>query len=363
MRFVRSVLRAIVIQALYWSGAFAWARRGLVRRRCVTVLLFHRVLTAEEQRHTNCLPAIVVSDGTFRGIMQYLRRYCEVVDLDTGMPRWKSESAKPRCAVTFDDGWIDNSSAALHIAQQYRIPFTIFICPGLMGARKPFWVEETVGLLRRLVRLRAGKRLPEALARSEIVQIWEQLSGPPERRLAEVIEHLKILTPVERNQMLGAFEAHLEYDGAPDSPVDRTMTWQDVERLRRAGVSFGLHTQTHQILTRISDAEVREELETSRAGFEEALGSECRLFAYPNGSCSHAVRLQVEAAGYRAAFTTAPLPWTAESDPLLIPRVNIWEKSAAGITGRFSRAALEYTLFWKPWRRLSKTAAPCAGGG
>ena len=70
----------------------------------------------------------------------------------------------------------------------------------------------------------------------------------------------------------------------------------------------------------------------------------------PHHAACHDVRRQVERAGYTAAFTTHAAPWTAGSDRLLIPRVNIWEGSAVGASGRFSRPMLEYTLFWKPWR-------------
>src|SRR4051794_36012195 len=94
---LRCIVRSILVQVLYWSGAISWARRRIAQRRCVTVLLFHRVLTAEEQQNTNCLAGIVVSDSTFGHIMQYLRRYCEVLNLGTGMPDWDSGGAKPRC--------------------------------------------------------------------------------------------------------------------------------------------------------------------------------------------------------------------------------------------------------------------------
>jgi peptidoglycan/xylan/chitin deacetylase (PgdA/CDA1 family) len=205
--------------------------------------------------------------------------------------------------------------------------------------------------------LHGGKHLPDALGRTTIGGRWKQLSGEMEERVETVIEYLKTLPPTERTQIVAEFEQHLEHAGTPVDTVDATMGWQDVHRLRRGGVTFGLHTQTHQILTHLSDRQVYEEIETSKRGLEKTLGCECGLFAYPNGSWSESVRRQVEVAGYTAAFTTHPAPWTADSDPLLIPRINIWEGSATGARGRFSRAALEYTLFWKPWRQIQQPAA------
>jgi peptidoglycan/xylan/chitin deacetylase (PgdA/CDA1 family) len=350
---VRSLLRSIFVQALYWSGATQWAKRRLMRRHSVIVLMFHRVLTAAEQEKSNCLAGIVVRDSTFAGIMQYLRRHCDLLDLSAGMPDWQARHSKLRCAVTFDDGWIDNAGAAFQIAEQFGIPFTIFVCPALIGVKNPFWAEHAIALLRRAEQLH-GK---QDLGQTVIGGRWKQLSGGLEERVETVVEYLKTLPPAERTRVVAEFERDLEHTGTPVETVDETMGWHDVHRLRRGGVTFGLHTQTHQILTHLSDAQVYEELATSKRDLEEAMGCDCGLFAYPNGSWSEGVRRQVEAAGYTAAFTTYPAPWTADSDHLLIPRINIWEGSATGATGRFSRAALEYTLFWKPWRQMQQPAA------
>jgi peptidoglycan/xylan/chitin deacetylase (PgdA/CDA1 family) len=320
------------------------------------VLLFHRVLTADEMTKTNCLRGIIVSDLTFAGIMGYVKRHCEVLDLSGGDPGWKGDSFKPRCAVTFDDGWIDNAGTAFRIAQKYGVPITIFICPGLVGLKNPFWPEHVIGLLRQSEQFDRKGAPPDFLGLTAIGRRWKQLSGLFEDRLETLVEYLKELAPEERRRQVAEFERHFDSVGIGKTTVDATLAWDDVHRLRSAGVTFGLHSQTHQILTRISAAEVQEELEGSKQRLETALGGECNLFAYPNGGWSGEVRRQVQAAGYAAAFTTQAVPWTAESDPFLIPRVNMWEGDAVGASGRFSRPMLEYTLFWKPWRQLRKSS-------
>jgi peptidoglycan/xylan/chitin deacetylase (PgdA/CDA1 family) len=253
-------------------------------------------------------------------------------------------------AVTFDDGWIDNAGAAWGIAQEHGVPLTIFICPALVGVKNPFWVEHVVGLLRRTEQSDRQNGLLQSMGSTAIGSRWKQLSGGLEHRVETIVEYLKTLTPEARGCAVAEFDRRFEAAGIGEDTIDETMSWDDIRRLRRAGVTFGLHTQTHQILTHIPRAQVQEELEGSKRSLEARLSCECGLFAYPNGSWSADVRRQVEEAGYTAAFTTHAAPWTAGSDRLLIPRVNIWEGSAVGASGRFSRPMLEYTLFWKPWR-------------
>jgi peptidoglycan/xylan/chitin deacetylase (PgdA/CDA1 family) len=96
--------------------------------------------------------------------------------------------------------------------------------------------------------------------------------------------------------------------------------------------------------------EVKCELAESKRAIEERLGSPCLHFAYPNGSWSAPVREQVVQQGYSQAFVNSPGVWTAETDPWLIPRVNLWEGSLLGITGKFSPVVFQYTAFWRSYR-------------
>ena len=53
--------------------------------------------------------------------------------------------------------------------------------------------------------------------------------------------------------------------------------------MSRNGISFGAHTHTHPILTRISTEEAEREILLSKQIIENELGTPVRLFAYPNG--------------------------------------------------------------------------------
>jgi peptidoglycan/xylan/chitin deacetylase (PgdA/CDA1 family) len=131
------------------------------------------------------------------------------------------------------------------------------------------------------------------------------------------------------------------------------MTWNNVLELAQGPVSFGSHTYSHELLPRIPLEKAKQELNDSKRMVEAKLGKPCTLFAYPNGDFSPEVRALVADAGYKLAFINRPGAWLENTDPLLIPRVNLWEGSVVDRSQRFSSLAFRYVALWKAYRALS----------
>jgi len=101
-----------------------------------------------------------------------------------------------------------------------------------------------------------------------------------------------------------------------------TMRWDDLRGLVERGVEVGSHTVSHPRLPALSDAELADELRSSRARLEDELGRPCRTLAYPYGDSDERVRAAARAAGYEIAFG---LPGDATGrDPLDVFRVGVW---------------------------------------
>jgi len=89
-------------------------------------------------------------------------------------------------------------------------------------------------------------------------------------------------------------------------PIDEKkpdfMSWTQLRELADAGVTIGAHTATHAHMPMLSDERNREEIKESSASYEAMLGKRPRLFAYPYGEYSLAVRRIAREAGFDAAF-------------------------------------------------------------
>jgi peptidoglycan/xylan/chitin deacetylase (PgdA/CDA1 family) len=330
--YLRLLARCMWVRILSWSGCLRWAERRLRDSGAIVTLTFHRVLDDASYRTTNSLPGIVIRERTFRELLRYVGDRYEPVVLTDAVPG--APSGAIRIAITFDDGWRDNYTIALPIVSAHRMPITVFVCPAVLGQEMPFWPERAAALLR--------ATRPNA--------------GPDQ--FTDEIEALKQSTPEKREQYFAALREQARNRHSPVEPsfVDRTLSWGEITEMDKAGVCFGSHTDTHQILTAGPANLAREEVRQSRDVLERTLGKPCQAFAYPNGNWSPETRQIVDEIGFTRAVTTQRGAWTSVSDSLAIPRSNVSESNVVGLTGRFWPAMFQYTALWKAWRATAHSA-------
>jgi peptidoglycan/xylan/chitin deacetylase (PgdA/CDA1 family) len=223
---------------------------------------------------------------------------------------------------------MDTYTVALPIARECGVPFVVFVCPQLIDQELPFWPEQLVALIR---------------------------ATQPSTRTKEIemlIENLKLATPEQREAYLAKLRETMkgQATSVEARSIDRTLSWAAIAEMHQKGISFGSHTQTHQILTAIPLDVACKEVRTSKAAIESALAEDCDTFAYPNGNWSPETREILAEAGFKLAVTTTRGAWTTGCDYLAIPRANVCEDNVTGPRGRFSKTMFEYDTFWKAWR-------------
>lgn len=85
---------------------------------------------------------------------------------------------------------------------------------------------------------------------------------------------------------------------------EKYLTWQQVQEMQQAGISFGSHTLSHMVLTQASSPEeVQKQLTKSKEALEWHLGQKVEYIAYPCGTYDQSIIDMTKAAGYKAAFT------------------------------------------------------------
>jgi len=137
---------------------------------------------------------------------------------------------------------------------------------------------------------------------------------------------------------VGGEDSWNKIEGLPREPV---MSWDDLKRLRDAGMTIGSHSASHARLDEVHGAALNDEIEGSRRELQGRLGVPIRHFAYPQGRYSKEAEAAVGAAGYAAGWATRKGRPLAPDDHTAIRRVPI---SAYIRGGRF-----RWELFLMRW--------------
>ena len=109
----------------------------------------------------------------------------------------------------------------------------------------------------------------------------------------------------------------------PGIPTLPLLDWDDLARLRDAGVTLGGHTRTHPRLPTLGPAELDHEIRQCADEIRQRLGTEPTGFAYPYGAVDSAVATVV-ARTYAWACTTELRPLRSDARPHLLPRLDMW---------------------------------------
>lgn len=82
------------------------------------------------------------------------------------------------------------------------------------------------------------------------------------------------------------------------------MSWKEMKELQKAGNIIGSHSINHNNMSKMSNTELRYELEESKNILEKNLETKIKYFCYPGGEYSARTIQAIKNAGYLAATTT-----------------------------------------------------------
>lgn len=249
------------------------------------------------------------------------RRNIEVISLDECLLRLSAKKLDPFICLTFDDGYRDNYEVAYPILLKHRVPATIFLATGLIDRTSPMWwhpLERAVSVSDDFGIRSRRQPLQNSVDRQRTYDKW-----------ASRFRALDAAGILHLSDELAASNPNFRTSDAFESVLD----WDMVREMAASGlITFGVHTATHPVMARLSEAETIAEVEISRDRYTEMVGSRPKYFAYPFGQ-SHETGDQaaqiVAQAGFAAAFTTkaATLRASNTQDFFRLPRIMLTERT------------------------------------
>jgi peptidoglycan/xylan/chitin deacetylase (PgdA/CDA1 family) len=274
---IRTALRSVAAGLYSASPHFLAYTMGKV-----VILMYHRVLPCDDVAATVVQPAMYVTADTFERHLQFLSSRFRILSFQELLARCEAQEWDHRtryCAITFDDGWVDNYRHAFPLLRAFGAPATIFLPTSLIGTERWLWSDQ----------------LGYFLGRGRASQDHDAIDS--------LIERAKRIPVPQRDQLIELLTR------AANEPLPRMrqfMNWDEVREMSAQGISFGSHTCSHAMLTGLDGSALERELRGSLDVLRAQNINDIPVLSYPNGDHDDLVVAAARAAGYRAAVTTLP---------------------------------------------------------
>ncbi len=306
------MLRNLVKTGLAWG----LDRTGIRRKRSPFIVGYHRTVEEFPSDPKAGIPSLCVSVKMLERQLDWIGQRFRFVALDEIRAEIGGEIAAERrdpvAAVTFDDGYEDFYRLAFPLLKRKGIPAAVFVVTDLVGTSE-LQIHDRLYLL-------LARSMPCHAAQASLESI---LSTRPQSEVLRWILELEASVTID----LDIQKQH------------RSLNWDQIAELHRAGITIGSHTRTHAVLPSEGFSKVAEELRGSRQILEERLGEPVRHFAYPCGQFNATTIAAVEQAGYQFAYTICDHR-AKQSPALTIPRKLLWENSCLSALGSFSSSIM-----------------------
>jgi peptidoglycan/xylan/chitin deacetylase (PgdA/CDA1 family) len=220
-----------------------------------------------------------LSTAEFEAHLKLITTYGNPISLEEAITR-KNLPPHP-VVLTFDDGYKNNYTCAFPILKKYNIPATIFVMTGFIDRTTYLWSDR----LEFIIKQAPSENIEFSWEKDRLILELHSNLGKIKsfqtirKYLKELSEQQKLSFIEKLQQMVG-----IEYNWSKVPEQLLPLTWEQINEMKGSGlIAIGSHTVTHPILSQCTLEQQRHELSQSQLRIRQETGTECNLFAYPNG--------------------------------------------------------------------------------
>jgi peptidoglycan/xylan/chitin deacetylase (PgdA/CDA1 family) len=242
------------------------------------ILVLHRVCPPVPGTRLQANAGMEMTPKKLEAIIRFFKdRHYEFISPDQLVERLTNRKNKRKFVVfTLDDGYVDNYLHAYPVFKKHHVPFTIYVTTSFPDKKAILWWYILEDLLlekdRIVIKTNAGEREYNCSSLKEKEQTFWDIRS--------------FIMNTSTNNYIETVTAIFEPYGIDlyRKTSELTLSWEQIALLNRDRlVTIGAHTVNHYTLSKLSPAEVKNEMLESKRSLESHLGKEVHHFAYPYG--------------------------------------------------------------------------------
>lgn len=270
------MLKSLALQLLLVPGADSLF--APFAKRCGVVFMLHRF------RAPGSVPEGYDPSALRRALAYLRRKKYNVVSIEALLRCNLEGRPVPdrSIAFTIDDGYADHAEIGAPIFAEFDCPVTTFVTTGFLDEEVWFWWDQIEFIF-------AHSRLSTVFTHLGDTALQYSLRSAAERAVAtnDFVGRCKVVPNELKLEAIEQLAIAGELSLPTKAPARYApMTWDQLRACEERGMTFGPHTVTHPILSRVSDQQSRWELTESWRRLGEEARRPVPVFCYPNGSPS-----------------------------------------------------------------------------
>lgn len=319
----KRLIKRLIEYFIYYFGP----HRRRAKNNQLLILMYHRVLPKYTAESEHVQPGMYVTPDSFQLHLNTLKQYFTLVSLSDWLS--KNNAGKPlpekSCAITFDDGWIDNYKHAFPILQSEQTPATLFIVSDMIGTNASFWPERLTNILQCI----SSRWLEHNSNNTSVIWIGNLLKNYDISQIPLtttdidcIINNAKLCSDPEIITNISNIEQLLNLNASHYAPT--LLDWSQIKTMTSTGlVEIGSHTRHHiRMMDALDEQTISNEICKSKDMIISKGFKSINLFCYPNGYVTNSSD-QLVRHNYSGACTTQKGWNTPDTDPHLLRRIGV----------------------------------------
>ena len=318
--------------SLYKIGVFDLIRR--LQKNRVIILMYHRFSDKVEP--------FKLQKNVFENQIKFLKRKYNFVSLEdyTEVIIEKKSYLPPNpVIVTIDDGYWDSYTFAYPILKKYSIPATIFLATDFINHGEWLWSNK----LEYILKNSEYKKFNFTLGKGREAKFDVSDFSSWHKTQLRIFNYCRTIPNIQKDELIDSLAKQLKVD-VPSKAIGDflPLTWDQIREMSNYGITFGSHSCSHPILSRLTEEELVHEIKDSKWSIEKNLGKQVVSFCYPNGTLedfNSSVVMILQNFGYKTSVTTIPGHNNLKDiNPFYLKRLSVIESDHVKLLARLIRS-------------------------